>query len=109
MTLSTHVLDLDSGRPAIGVDVALYRCTGEHREPIANAQTNEDGRIDAPFGGRLGSGEYELRFDAGEYFERKQIATFYGRISVRFRIEDEQHVHVPLLLSPWGYSTYRGS
>lgn len=109
MTLSTHVLDLGSGAPAPALAVTLYRCNGEAREQIARARTGGDGRIPAPFGGDLPPGEYELVFSAGEYFARNGTRAFYGSVPVRFFLEGEQHYHVPLLLSPWGYSTYRGS
>lgn len=115
MTLSTHVLDVADGIPAREVEVTLSRCEGEDRHEIARARTNGDGRIEAPFGGELSEGEYEMTFRAGEYFARCRTPAFYDRITVRFRIEnaqgfrEPQHYHVPLLLAPWGYSTYRGS
>lgn len=109
MTLSTHVLDLMHGTPAAGVEVVLSACGGAGRREIARAVTSEDGRITSPFGGELDPGEYELEFNAGRYFAAKNVKSLYDRIPVRFRIENAAHVHVPLLLSPWGYSTYRGS
>lgn len=106
MTLSTHVLDLSRGTPAAGLEVALYRLDGDARAELARSHTNSDGRIAAPFGGELAPGEYELEFGAGAYFSGN---AFFDRVPVRFRIDGERHYHVPLLLSPWGYSTYRGS
>lgn len=106
MTLSTHVLDLSMGVPAAGIEVALYRLDGSARTELARAMTNADGRVSAPFGGELAPGEYELEFSAGAYFRADAL---YDRIPVRFRMNSERHYHVPLLLSPWGYSTYRGS
>jgi 5-hydroxyisourate hydrolase len=109
MTLSTHVLDISLGGPAAGVDVALYRFDGHSRSEIARGRTNGDGRIAAPFGGELAPGEYELEFGARAYFTGRGARSFYDSIPIRFRLESGAHYHVPLLLSPWGYSTYRGS
>jgi 5-hydroxyisourate hydrolase len=108
--LSTHVLDLVSGMPAAGLEVALYRLEGEARTLVERRATNADGRIDAPFGGELAAGRYELLFAAGEYFRRAAVVSFYEEIPVRFRLDPAAgRYHVPLLLAPWGYSTYRGS
>ncbi len=110
MTLSAHVLDISRGKPASGIDVVLYALEGDERRELARAQTNADGRIPSPFGAELHAGEYELEFSAGAYFAARDERAFYDRIPVRFRLTDEAaHYHVPLLLSPWGYSTYRGS
>ena len=109
MTLSTHVLDIAAGKPAAGLEITLYRCKGDAREELARARTNADGRIASPFGGELAAGEYELVFSAGEYFDRSDTGSFYTTIPVRFSLSGEGHYHVPLLLAPHGYSTYRGS
>src|SRR5579864_4733998 len=111
MQLSTHVLDTARGTPAAQLRVGLYRCDGDRHSHLVTAATDDDGRIPAPFGGDLQAGEYELVFRAGEYFAQTRTRAFYDRIAVRFKVEDgERHsYHVPLLLSPWGYSTYRGS
>ncbi|MBC5811156.1 MAG: hydroxyisourate hydrolase [Candidatus Eremiobacteraeota bacterium] len=109
--LSTHILDVAAGAPAEGIAVTLYRVDGERRR-IAGAKTDADGRIPAPFGGALEPGTYEIVFAVGSYFAvRKQLGgAFYDEIPVRFRIESRNaKYHVPLLLAPWGYSTYRGS
>ena len=109
--LSTHVLDVATGAPAEGIAVTLYRVDGG-RQRIATAKTDADGRIAAPFGGSLEAGTYEIVFAVGSYFAvRKQLGgAFYDEIPVRFRIESATaKYHVPLLLAPWGYSTYRGS
>ncbi len=109
MTLSTHVLDVARGTPAGALDVALYRCTGGVREEIARSRTNADGRIASPLGGDLAPADYELVFDAGEYFARTKTRSWYTKIPVCFTVSGEGNYHVPLLLSPFAYSTYRGS
>ena len=114
--LTTHVLDTALGRPAAGLPVTLCRLDGGQPEPLARARTNDDGRCDAPLleGRALAAGTYELRFEVGEYLRRHHHAAgeplFLDCIPIRFGIADpSQHYHVPLLLSPYGYSTYRGS
>jgi 5-hydroxyisourate hydrolase len=114
--LSTHVLDTARGAPAEGVriDVHLVRDGARHR--IASATTNADGRTDAPLlsGERLETGAYELTFHAGEYFRRIGVALtsppFLDEVVIRVGLADAAgSYHVPLLLAPYGYSTYRGS
>ena len=108
MALTTHVLDTARGRPAAGVAVELARLdAGGARRVVAEARTNADGRTDAPLLTALEAGLYELVFDVGAYFGGEG---FLDRVPVRFRITDpDAHYHVPLLASPWAYSTYRGS
>jgi 2-oxo-4-hydroxy-4-carboxy-5-ureidoimidazoline decarboxylase len=112
-TLSTHVLDTTTGRPATGVEVELSRAGSDGWRPIAAASTDEDGRIAAlalslPDG--LGPGEYRLRFATGAYFRSRDVEAFHPSIDVVFRIASAGgHHHVPLLVSPFGYTTYRGS
>jgi 5-hydroxyisourate hydrolase len=104
--LTTHVLDTAHGRPAAGVAVELARLDGDAREPLKTVVTNADGRTDEPLLDELEPGAYELVFDVGEHFGEG----LYDRVPIRFRIDDAQaHYHVPLLVSPWSYSTYRGS
>lgn len=106
MTLSTHVLDAARGRPAAGVRVRLETADGT---PLASGQTDADGRV-ASFAADLGAGTHRLRFDTGAYFAATQQTGFYPEVVLTFEItEPEQHYHVPLLLSPFAYSTYRGS
>ena len=101
MSLSTHVLDTARGRPAAGVAIELTLPDGTRR----TSQTDDDGR--ARVADETGAGEYELVFAVGDYFGE---ATFLDRVPVRFTIADpDAHYHVPLLVSPWAYSTYRGS
>lgn len=102
-TLSTHVLDTSTGEPAAAMTVHLSRSTGEGWESVATMTTDEDGRASAP--GELAGGLYRLGFETGAYGNE-----FYPFVHVAFTIEESRpHYHVPLLLSPYGYSTYRGS
>ena len=106
MSLTTHVLDVARGRPAAGVAIELVR----GGEVLAAAVTNADGRTDAPLLDRLERGVYELRFAVGDYFEAAGEPPFLDVVPVRFGVSDpEAHHHVPLLVAPGGYSTYRGS
>ncbi len=117
--LSTHVLDNVRGGPAAGVKVALYEVGASARALIAATTTNADGRTDAPLlgGGPLRIGTYELQFTVGEYFSGECFSglqaadpPFLDVVPIRFSIaEPEGHYHVPLLVTPWSYSTYRGS
>jgi 5-hydroxyisourate hydrolase len=105
LVLTTHVLDVARGRPAAGVKVELWR----DDLLLTATTTNDDGRCDAPLveAGALEEGEYELRFAVGAYFGD---TSFLDVVPVRFRVADAaQKYHVPLLVTPWSYSTYRGS
>ncbi len=104
-TLSTHVLDTSRGGPAAGVPVSLESATGD---PLATGVTDADGRV-APIGGELALGDYRLRFDTTAWFADAGVTGFYPEVVVTFSIGADEHFHVPLLLSPYGYSTYRGS
>ncbi len=113
--LTTHVLDTARGEPGAGIKVELFALDGERRL-LASAETNADGRCDGPLaeGEAFGPGRYELVFHAGAYFAANGEASadppFLDQVVVRFGIaEADQHYHVPLLLSPYGYTTYRGS
>ena len=113
MGLTTHILDTANGKPAVGVEIRLY-ALGETRNLLANAVTNSDGRTDrALIDGDLLTGSYELEFDVGAYFESQGNALadppFLGTVVIRVALAAGQHYHVPLLVSPWSYSTYRGS
>lgn len=114
--LTTHVLDTAKGQPGEGIEIAVYRLAGEQRTRLKSVVTNDDGRCDAPIleGDDFQAGEYELVFHAGAYLRRQGVAAdeprFLDVIPLRFGVADaSQHYHVPLLLSPYGYSTYRGS
>lgn len=109
-TLTTHVLDTAGGTPAAAIPIRLYRLDGDRRTVVTEATTNADGRTDAPLATSLLPGTYELVFAVGAYFAHTATATFFDEIPVRFTVADPAgRYHVPLLLSPWGYSTYRGS
>lgn len=115
--LSTHVLDTASGCPASGVALVLSHLTdGRHRTVMVKTSTNADGRTDAPLlsGDAFQTGLYEIAFHVGDYFRARGVdvsePAFLDVIPIRFGIADPQgHYHVPLLVSPWSYSTYRGS
>jgi 5-hydroxyisourate hydrolase len=105
-TISTHVLDTSLGKPAEGIRVELE----SGGAIVGSGVTDADGRVkDLASGASLGAGDYRLTFSVSDYFKRTGRESFYTAITVDFRIADSQHYHVPLLLSPFGYSTYRGS
>lgn len=105
--ITTHILDTSVGRAAAGVSVVLLKGS----EVIASGSTNDDGRVadwDKTF--RLQSTDYTLRFDVAPYFARNNKASIYSDIQIKFKVDSiDEHYHVPLLLNPFGYSTYRGS
>lgn len=113
--LTTHVLDTARGCPAEGVKIALYRVTGNSHRKIAETVTNADGRTDAPILPETDfeTGTYELVFFAGDYLRTQDLTSedplFLDQVPIRFGMSEDSHYHVPLLLSPFGYSTYRGS
>jgi len=116
MGLSTHVLDTMHGCPAAGMAIALYTMHGEQATLVQRVTLNSDGRTDAPLydNASLRSGQYRLTFEVGAYFKAKGVVlpepAFLDRVSLDFGIAHaDQHYHVPLLVSPWSYSTYRGS
>ena len=113
--LTTHVLDTASGRPAAGLSIELYRIESQARRHLKTVVTNGDGRCDAPLlaGADFRTGEYELVFAAGDYLRRQGTKlpepAFLDSVPIRFGMAEPVHYHVPLLISPYGYSTYRGS
>jgi len=112
--ITTHVLDTALGRPAAGMKVVLTRLDGTP-EAIAVALTNADGRVDRPLieGAAFATGRYELTFHVGDYFRARAVAlpepSFLDLVPLRFGVSEDAHYHVPLLVSPYAYSTYRGS
>jgi 5-hydroxyisourate hydrolase len=113
--LTTHVLDTANGKPAAGMSVELFVVDGETRTQMKSVRTNADGRTDGPLLSReeFAVGQYEIVFDVAGYFAQDTglpEPPFLGRVPIRFGIADpDAHYHVPLLVSPWSYSTYRGS
>ena len=106
-TLSTHVLDTSLGKPAAGITVVLEAVDGE---AIGDGITDGDGRVGSLGPERLDAGDYRLRFASGGYFAARGVEAFYPEVVVVFTVADaDQHYHVPVLLNPFGYSTYRGS
>ncbi len=114
-TLTTHVLDTAQGKPGTGLQVDLYRWTDGHRKLVKSVTTNHDGRCDEPLleGSAFETGEWELLFHVGHYFAMQSLdlpdPPFLNQVPVRFAIARDGHYHVPLLVSPWSYTTYRGS
>ncbi len=111
--LTTHVLDTARGKPGAGISVKLFSLEND-RHLVATSVTNDDGRTDQPLleGDTYRSGSYELEFAIGPYFAGAKLADdppFLDEVVIRFSVADDQHYHVPLLVSPWSYSTYRGS
>ena len=116
MGLSTHVLDTMHGCPAAGMQLAFYRTEGDQATLLAQLVLNADGRTDAPLfdNASLRTGTYRLTFDVAGYFKARGVQLpephFLNRVSLDFGVAHaDQHYHVPLLVSPWSYSTYRGS
>ncbi|KAF7962273.1 5-hydroxyisourate hydrolase [Cupriavidus sp. UYMMa02A] len=114
--LTTHVLDTAAGTPGQGMSITLHKIVNNRRETLKTVVTNHDGRCDQPLleGADLAVGEYELEFAAGDYFRAQGAKlpepAFLNVVPLRFGIADPNaHYHVPLLVSPWSYSTYRGS
>ncbi|MCE9620014.1 MAG: hydroxyisourate hydrolase [Planctomycetes bacterium] len=109
--LSTHVLNTASGLPAAGVLVHCQILKGETWADLQSARTDDDGRVrNFLSGGKLNAGIYRMTFATGAWFAEKNIETFFPTVAIEFRVTDAaRHHHVPLLLSPFGYSTYRGS
>jgi len=115
--LTTHVLDTTLGKPGSNIAVSLYRIEQDERRLLTEVVTNDDGRVDGPIieGGDFKVGVYELLFSVGAYFDTidkgsKDQLRFLDDVVLRFGISaDDQHYHVPLLISPYSYSTYRGS
>ena len=112
--LTTHVLDTMHGKPARAMPIDLHMVHGDHTHFLLDGFTNADGRVDSPLleGEQFRLGTYELHFHVGQYFERLGVALenpFLEIVPIRFVISEMAHYHVPLLVSPYAYSTYRGS
>ena len=109
--LTTHILDTTKGKPAADVTVVLYQGGNDEWVEIARGHTNNDGRVTNLLANNvfLQHGIYKLRFETKDYFDKHAIPTFYPYVEIIFDIESNEHFHIPLLLNPFGYSTYRGS
>jgi hydroxyisourate hydrolase len=109
--ITTHILDTTLGKPAKNVSIVLQQKTVDNYENMATGITNTDGRIANLLAADviLKPGIYRLVFDTASYFKMQQVEAFYPSVSIDFEIKDNSHYHVPLLLNPFGYSTYRGS
>lgn len=111
--ISTHVLDISTGKPGGDIEVSLEYQTGGGWKELAKGRTNSDGRT-ANMGhddsGSLKPGNYQLRFDTGAYWKKRNVSGFFPSVTITFEVTDAaEHFHVPLLLSPFSFSTYRGS
>jgi len=113
--LTTHILDTAQGRPAANVSVRFYALRSDDRELVASGTSNEDGRMREPLlaDEALATGSYEMEFDIGAYFRAQGVTlaepAFLDTVVIRFSIRADEDYHVPLLVSPWSYATYRGS
>jgi 5-hydroxyisourate hydrolase len=107
--VTTHVLDTARGRPAVGVPVRLSRLDADVSTVVGAGETDEDGRCAGLAAPELEPGTYRLHFDTAAYFQRTEQEGFFPEVSITLLLGDAGHVHVPLLLSPFAYSTYRGS
>ena len=109
--ITTHVLDTSQGCPGQGISIRLQRMEGQGAILLGEGITNEDGRISdlLPEDELLEPGNYQMIFDTGAYFDAQGVTAFYPDVTIHFVIADASHYHVPLLLNPFGYSTYRGS
>jgi 5-hydroxyisourate hydrolase len=109
--ITTHILDTTKGKPAQAITIVLYHGENDEWTEMARGITNSDGRItdllknDAT----IQIGIYKLRFETKDYFDRNQVPTFYPYVEIVFDLRSQEHYHIPLLLNPFGYSTYRGS
>jgi hydroxyisourate hydrolase len=109
--ITTHVLDTSVGKPAGGINISLEHNDTRAWKQIANGTTDNDGRVKnlLPIDKRIPKGTYRLIFDTRSYFKSHDVKGFYPSVTIEFEISDDTHYHVPLLLNPYGYSTYRGS
>ena len=107
--VTSHILDTSAGVPAEGITIILYSGGNDEWKELSRAKTNVDGRAKDLHDENLTDGIFKLRFETKDYFDRKQVKTFYPYVEIVFEINSEAHYHVPLLLNPFGYSTYRGS
>jgi 5-hydroxyisourate hydrolase len=109
--ITTHVLNTSKGIPATGIKVVLYIGNGSSWQQLATGMTDQSGRVSdfGVVGHTMVPGTYKLTFDTGAYFEAMAVVSFYPYVEIVFEVTAQEHYHVPLLLNPYGYSTYRGT
>lgn len=109
--ITTHILDTSLGKPAQGIEIRLEKQEGENWTFIAKGNTNDDGRLPGllPADAFVPFGTYRLTFDTDTYFNNRKTEGLYPFVQITFKISENKHYHIPLLLNPFGYSTYRGS
>ena len=109
--ITTHVLDTAAGKPASGINAELFKKNKSEWDLIAKGKTNNNGRISDLLKPEIlpSKGIYKMRFDTGSYFKKNKKRCFYPYVEIIFEINGKEHYHIPLLLSPYGYTTYRGS
>ena len=109
--VTSHILNTSTGKPAAGITVILYNGENDEWTEIVRGKTNEDGRVTDLLDDKvkLIEGIYKLRFETKDYFDRDRILTFHPYVEIIFEVNSDEHYHIPLLLSPFGYTTYRGS
>ncbi|MFK8101071.1 MAG: hydroxyisourate hydrolase [Saprospiraceae bacterium] len=109
--ITSHVLDTSLGKPGSNLHIELQAMTDDTWQTIGSGLTDDDGRVSTLLADDqiLAPGNYQLLFHTGSYYEAQAIASFYPEVRIQFRVIDASHYHVPLLLNPFGYSTYRGS
>ena len=110
-SLSTHVLDAVTGQPASGIHVTVFPQTGAGSDgaAVGSGATDDDGRVPSLVPEGLRNGTYRIVFATGAFFERAGVRAFYPEVAITFVVDEDRHYHVPLLLSPFAFSTYRGS
>ena len=109
--ITTHILDISSGKPAAGVAIVLYQQQNGEWKEAGKGITNEDGRVTELLDKNsvLPFGNYKIKFETKEYFDKQFVESFYPHIEIVFEIKTKEHYHIPLLLNAFGYTTYRGS
>jgi hydroxyisourate hydrolase len=109
--ITTHILDTSAGKPAEGLHVTFEQFTNGSWHQLAKGVSDSDGRIKnlLPIEKKISNGIYRIIFDTRSYYKTKELKCFYPSVTIEFELTDDTHYHVPLLLSPFGYSTYRGS
>ncbi len=109
-SITTHILDTTKGKPAAGIKIDLFEYKHDHWDKLTEAITNNDGRVGKLYEDDIiGKRVFKIKFETGSYFIQQNIENFYPYVEIVFNVNSNEHYHVPLLLNPFGYSTYRGS